>query len=121
MSLSRDLILTFNIYKNKLRECIRIMLNILEKPVIARKISRKSLVILQLSAIISKKVQYYQDLNKDLQYISDKDLTQKSNVVNKVLATKEASEYHLTNKYSCLHKKLQVETVAHLLIPLRQY
>ena len=34
-----------------------------------------------------------QDLNKDLQHRSNKDLTQKLNVVNEFLATKEASEY----------------------------
>ena len=52
---------------------------------------QKILVILQLSAIISKKVQRYQDLNNNLQHRSNKDLTQKINVVNKVLATKESS------------------------------
>ena len=40
-----------------------------------------------------KKVHRYQDLNKDFQEISNDDLTRKLNVVNKVLATKEASDY----------------------------
>ena len=53
-----------------------------------------------------KKVQRYQYLNKNFQHISNKDLTQKLNVANGVLATKEASEYHLTKKYSRLSKKV---------------
>ena len=68
-----------------------------------------------------ERVQYYQYFNMDLQHISNKDPTQKLNVVNEVLATKEAIEYHLTKKYSCFRKQLQVETIAHLLISLRQY
>ena len=48
-------------------------------------------------------------------------MTKNLDVVNQVLATKEASEYHLTKNYSFLHKKMQVETIAHLLKPLRQY
>ena len=102
-------------------KCIRFILNLLEKPLITIRTFRKRLVLLQLSAIISERVQLYQDLNKDIQHISNKDPTQKLNVVNKVLETKEDSEYHPTKKYSCLHKQLQVETIAHLLIPLRQY
>ena len=66
-------------------------------------------------------MQHYQYLNKDIQHRSNEDLKQKLNVSNEVLATKEDSEYHLTKNYSCLHKQLQVETIAHLLIPLRQY
>ena len=61
-----------------------------------------------------KKVQHYQYLNKDIQHRSNEDLKQKLNVSNEVLATKEDSEYHLTKNYSCLHKQLQVETIAHL-------
>ena len=66
-------------------------------------------------------MQRYQDFNKYLQHISNKDLTQILNVAKKVLTTKENSEYHLTNKYSCLHKQLQVENISHLLIPPHQY
>ena len=68
-----------------------------------------------------KKVQCYQYLNKDIQHRSNKDPTQKLNVANEVLATKEDSGYHLTRKYSCLHIQLEVETISHLLSPLRQY
>ena len=53
--------------KINLQECIRIMLNLLEKPAITKKTCNKSLVILQPSAILSEKVQRYQDLNKDPQ------------------------------------------------------
>ena len=94
--------------KNKLREFIRIMLNLLEKPAIIRKTCKKSLEILQLSVIILKRVQHYQYLNKDLQHRSNKYLTQKLNVVNEVLATKESSEYyqriHLNSPYLFQHK-----------------
>ena len=76
-----------------MQECIRIMFNLLEKPVITRKICNKVLVIFQLSAIIEKKVQRYQYLNTDIYYISNKDMKKQLNVSNKVLATKEASEY----------------------------
>ena len=92
----------------------------LRKPAIARKPCWKNLVILHMSVIISKKVQRYQYLSKYLQHKSNKDQTQKLNVANKVLATKEDSEYHFTKKYICLHKQLQVDTIAHLLIPLYQ-
>ena len=43
------------------------------------------------------------------------------NVVNDFSATKETSEYHLTKKYSCLHKQLQVDAIDHLLSPLDHY
>ena len=85
------------------------MLNILEKPVIAIKICRKILVISQLSAIILEKVQRYQDLKKYLQYISNRYVTKKLNVVNEVLATKKASEYQPKKKYSYPRKQLEVE------------
>ena len=107
--------------QKNLRECIRIMLNLLEKPVVSRKSYRKILVILQLSTIISEKLRHYQDLNKDIQHISKNILTQKLNVFNKLLATKEAIEYHITKKYSCLRKTLQADTIAYFLIPLFQY
>ena len=80
--------------KSRLQECIKNMLNILENLVIAGKNYRKSLVILHLSKILSKKVQSCQYLNKDLQQRLYKDLTQKLNVVNEVLATKGFSEYY---------------------------
>ena len=70
------------------------MLDLLENPVIARTTCKKSLVLLQLSAIIPEKVQRYQDLDKDVQHRLNKDLTQKLNVFDGVLVTKEASEYY---------------------------
>ena len=73
-----------------------------------KKTCRKILLILQLSTILSKILQCDQDLNKYLQHIPDKYLTQKLNVVNNVLAAEEASEYNTTKKYSCLRKQLQV-------------
>ena len=66
-------------------------------------------------------MQLYQDLNKDLQYRANKYLTQKLFIVNLILATKDSSECHLTKMYVCLRKHLHVETVAHLLSPLRQH
>ena len=57
-------------------------------------------------------MQHYQDLNRDLQHRSNKDLTQNVNVVNEVLATKEASEYDLSKKYGCLLKQLKFEVRA---------
>ena len=41
-----------------------------------RKNLKERLVILQLSAILSEKVQCYQDLNKGIQHRSNKDMTQ---------------------------------------------
>ena len=43
------------------------------------------------------------------------------NVFNEFLAIKEISEYHITKKYSCLHKQLQVDAIDHLLSPLDHY
>ena len=73
------------------------------------KACRKTLLLLQMSAVNPKRVQCYQDLNKDLQNKINRYLTQKLNVVNEVLATEETSEYHITKTYSYLHRKLQVE------------
>ena len=47
-----------------------------------------------MSEILSEKVQRYKDLNKDLQHRSNKDMTEKLNVVNEIFATKEASEHY---------------------------
>ena len=47
-----------------------------------KKTCRKILIILHVSSILSKKMQYYQDLNKDIQHRSNKYLTQKLNVVS---------------------------------------
>ena len=89
------------------------MLNILEKPVISIKTCSQKIANITAEHDSFEKVQFYQDLNKDLQHIKNKDLTQKLNVANAVLETKEDSKYHLTKKYSCLQKQLQVENIAH--------
>ena len=84
------------------------MLNLLENPVITRKTYNRILVTLYLSAILSKNVQRHQDLNNNIQHISNKDITQKLNVINKDLATKESSEYykstHLKIPYMFQHQ-----------------
>ena len=77
-----------------MQECIRIVLNLLENPVIVRKKLQEKLCDITVEHNFSKKLQCYQYLNKDLQYISNKDLTQKFNAVNKVSDTKESSEYY---------------------------
>ena len=76
---------TVRLYKNHV-DSIR-------KAIDCKKTCKKNLVILELSVIISKKVKHYQDLNNDLQHISNRDLKQKLNLSNKVLTTKEASEH----------------------------
>ena len=97
------------------------MLNLLEKPVIVRKTCRKTLEILQTSAIISKRVQRYQDLKTDIQHRSNEDLTQKLNLVKEVLDTKESSDIMSKRSTVASTNILQVEIIFHLLCPLYQY
>ena len=79
------------------------MLNLLAMPAVAKKTCKKSLVILHLSATLSKKVKRYQDLNKDLHHRSNWDPTQQMNLVKKCLTTREYSGY-----YQNIHLKITV-------------